>query len=71
VDEQRLAARLAAFSHRLEAGAPSERLLAVMGLFGHAAEADGEPVRDVLRQAMRTEEDATVDRWIRLALRFY
>jgi hypothetical protein len=71
VDELRLDARLSAFSHRLVAGAPSERLLAVMGLFGHAAEADGEPVRDVLRQAMRTEEDATVDRWIRLALRFY
>jgi len=71
VDEQRLAARLSAFGHRLAEGAPSERLLAVMGLFGHAADAGGEQVRSVLRQAMRTEEDATVDRWIRLALRFY
>jgi hypothetical protein len=71
VDQARKIARLSAFAHRLEVGLPHERLLAVLGMFGHASEADGVLVRDALRAASRTEDDATVGRWIKLALRFY
>lgn len=71
LDQRRQSTRLSAFSHRLVVGSPAERLLAVMGMFGHAADVGGVSVSGALRAAMRTEQDATVARWIRLALRFY
>jgi hypothetical protein len=65
VDRQRSDERTAVFLRHLADEQPSQRRLAVMGLFGAT---DGEAVRDALAAALESERDHGVASWIRLAL---
>lgn len=65
VDRARSDERTSIFLRHLADEQPSQRRLAVMGLFGTA---EGDDVRQALAAALVTEDDRGVASWIRLAL---